>query len=91
MCSVHYDSLFMSSPKVVPWDANPWDSWDWDKNLWDSPGIFSFGTQIQGTKIIGTGSPVPCPSLVGTIEKMAHSQANRAAEVSKIGLLAADC
>ena len=52
------------SPKVVPWDANPWDSWDWDKNPWDSPGILSFGTQVPGTKILGTGSPVPCPSLI---------------------------
>ena len=38
-----------------------------DKNLWDSQ-IPSFGTtwdsQVPGTKILGTGSPVPCPSLV---------------------------
>ena len=52
------------SPKVVPWDANPWDSWDWDKNPWDSPGILSFGTQVPGTKIVGTGSPVPCSSNI---------------------------
>ena len=53
-----------SSPNVVPWDANPWDSWDWDKNPWDSPVILSFGTQVRGTKNLGTGSPVPCPPLI---------------------------
>ena len=55
-------------PKVVPWDTNPWNSWDWDKNRWDSPGTFSFGTQIPRTKILGTVSSVPCPSLLFTRE-----------------------
>ena len=50
-------------PKDVPWETNPWDSWDWDKNRWDSPVILSFGAQVPGTKILGTGSPVPCPFL----------------------------
>ena len=47
--------------KVVPWDKNPWDSWDWDKNRSESPDILSFETKIRGT-----GSPVPCPSLWST-------------------------
>ena len=55
-------------PKDVPWDTNPWDSFDLDKNRWDSPGILSFGTHAPGTKILGTGSPVPCQSLIRKIE-----------------------
>ena len=43
-------------------------SWDWDENRWDSPGIVSFGTQVSGTKILGTGSPVPCSSLISRLE-----------------------
>ena len=31
-----------------------------DKNLWDSQ------IQISGTKLLGNGSPVPCPSLILT-------------------------
>ena len=49
-------------PNIVPRDISPWDSWDWDKNRWNSPWILSSGTQVPGTKILGTGSPVPCPS-----------------------------
>ena len=53
-----------SSSKVVPWEAKPRNSWDWVKNRWDSPEISSFGTQVPGTKIVGTCSPVQCPSLI---------------------------
>ena len=33
------------------------------KNRLNSPGILSFGTHVPWTKIVGTGSPVPCSSL----------------------------
>ena len=36
----------------------------WDHLGLQSHGIFSFGTQVPRTKILGTGSPVPCPPLV---------------------------
>ena len=51
-------------PKVVTWDKNCYDCWDKEQNLRDSPGILSFGTQVPGTKIFWTSSPVPCSFLV---------------------------
>ena len=45
-----------------------------DKNRWVSPGILSFGTQVRGKNILGTGSPVQCPSLLSSqnIKKWVH-------------------
>ena len=48
----------------------------WDKNRWDSPGIFSFGTQVTGTKIFGTGCPVPCPSLEKSVKSAKNKRKN---------------